>query len=128
MKKKININSLKSSPPVRDKLSPELEEWARRIYTSLGSELVGTFEQFEFNFCKDLHPLKELFIWQTIATSLELWEKGKCLISPYRLEIFKYLLSFSVGADVPETQQTIELKKLMETVQKGLLKQLNPNS
>ncbi len=125
--KKVNIKDLKSGPMRREELSPNLEKWANSIHKSLGDELVGPYERFEAGFCRDKNPIKELFVWQTIASTLETWENSR---DCNRLEVFKQLLAFTIGGEVEDTkllkEDILTLKALMAEVQKKLLEQMKP--
>lgn len=123
-KKEVNIKDLKFGPMLREELSPVLEKWANSIHKSLGDELIGPYERFEANFCRDKNPAKELFVWQTIASTLQAYEEK---VTCNRLEVFKQLLSFTVGGNVEDSQLSSKkissLKKLMMETQKTLLDQ-----
>lgn len=118
MKKEyIDIKDLKKGHLRREKLSDFDEQWAKNIHHSLGDELAGPYEQFEFGFCYDQNHRKEMFVWNVIASSLEAWENNNPFCD--RKEIFGQLLSFSLGAEVDNSLSPItilELKALMETV------------
>lgn len=125
MTKKIDIKDLKSGPMMREELTPFMEKWARNIYQSLGSDLIGTYEYFEAGFCRDHNPLKELFVWNMIASSLEAWEYDHPLCN--REEIFGQLLAFTLGAEVENSLTPItisELKDLMERVKSTISKRI----
>lgn len=125
--KKVNIKDLKSGPMWREELPPHLEKWANSIHKSLGDELIGPYERFEANFCRDKDLIKELFVWQTIASSLDKWESDR---DCDRLEIFKQLLFFTMGAEVENTKlsekDVLLLKQVMIETQKEILEKLKP--
>lgn len=107
---------------LREELPHDLERWANSIHKSLGDELIGPYERFEANFCRDKNPARELFVWQTIASSLEAWEYNR---NCDRLEIFKQLLSFTVGEELVENtklskKDILVLKQVMIEIQKKL--------
>jgi len=115
--KYVDIKDLKAGPIKREKLSTFAEEWMRNIHRSLGDDLVGPLEQFEFGFCRDQNEFKELFVWNTIASSLEAWEHDHPFCN--RKEIFAQILAFSIGAEVKNSLSPVtvlELKSLMEAV------------
>ena len=124
--KKINIKDLKSGPLQREELPPKLEKWANSIHKFLGDDLIGPYERFEAGFCRDQNPIRELFVWQTIASTLQAWEEK---IDCDRAEIFKQLLSFSIsGEAVKSTKISLEdilsLKQLMIKIKKELLQEM----
>lgn len=123
--KYVSIDTLKKGSIKREKLTSFAEKWMRNIHHSLGDELVGPIEQFEFNFCYDQNELRELFVWNTIASSLEAWEHDHSFCN--RKEIFGQLLAFTVGGEVENSLSPItvsELKSLMEKVRQSIKKQI----
>lgn len=61
--------------PIRHKkgLTPLLEEFARAIYAKVGHFVYPTFEQWELGFMRDLHPWREILIWEIIARTFDLY-------------------------------------------------------
>lgn len=126
--KYIDINKLRSNPiPFREKLPKDLEKWARNIHASLGDNLAGPFEKFEMGFCRDLHPIKELFIWNVIASTLK-WLMNSPLYNSRREEIFQYLLSFTLDPKSADTEEKKYFKSIMEKIQKMLLEKMRENT
>lgn len=64
----VPIKDLKPGPLRHKKgLSPVLERIARTIYGMVGHFIYPSFEQWELGFMRDMHPWKEVLIWETIA-------------------------------------------------------------
>jgi hypothetical protein len=61
--------------PIRHKkgLTPLLEGLARAIYAKVGHLVYPTFEQWELGFMRDLHPWREILIWENIARTYDLY-------------------------------------------------------
>jgi hypothetical protein len=66
--REIPLDEIKPGP-LRHKngLSPLLERIARTIYAKVGHFVYPAFEQWELGFIRDIHPWKELLIWEAIA-------------------------------------------------------------
>jgi len=61
--------------PIRHQkgLTPLLEEIARAIYAKVGHFVYPTFEQWKLGFMRDLHPEREILIWENIARTFDLY-------------------------------------------------------
>ena len=61
--------------PIRHKrgLTPLLGELARAIFAKVGHFVYPTFEQWELGFMRDMHPWREILIWETIARTFDLY-------------------------------------------------------
>jgi hypothetical protein len=72
--REIPVGDIKPGP-LRHKrgLSPLLERIARGIYSKVGHFVYPTFEQWEIGFMRDMHPWKEILIWETIARTYDLY-------------------------------------------------------
>ena len=57
----------KHSRICHDRLEPEWEQVCRDLYPVVGHYITDTYEQWELGFLKDVHPDRELQVWQGIA-------------------------------------------------------------
>jgi hypothetical protein len=68
----VPLDDLKQGPMRHKKgLTPLLEEIARAIYSKVGHLVYPTFEQWELGFMRDLHPWREILIWENIARTFD---------------------------------------------------------
>ena len=66
--REIPLDKIKPGPLRHKKgLSPLLEQIARTIYPKVGHFVYPSFEQWELGFMRDMHPWKEILIWEAIA-------------------------------------------------------------
>ena len=125
--KKVKTKKIRKGKIKRERLSPEMEKWAKDVHGFLGNELVGPYEQFEFSFCHDKNPQREIFVWHTIAAALE-----QCVnIYPTydRKEMYKQLLFFTISGNTDENaifpkEIRDEMEKIMIEQQHYLLEQI----
>ena len=70
--RKIPVNEIQPGP-LRHKrgLSPLLEQIGRTLYSKVGHFVYPTFEQWEIGFMRDMHPWKEILIWEAIARTTD---------------------------------------------------------
>jgi len=61
--------------PLRHKrgLSPLLEQIGRMLYSKVGHFVYPSFEQWEIGFMRDMHPWREILIWEAIARTHDLY-------------------------------------------------------
>ncbi len=61
--------------PLRHKrgLSPLLEQIGRMLYSKVGHFVYPSFEQWEVGFMRDMHPWREILIWEAIARTHDLY-------------------------------------------------------
>ena len=72
--REVPLKDLKLGPLRHKKgLTPLLEELARAILAKLGHFVHTTFEQWELGFMRDMHPWREILIWETIARTFDLY-------------------------------------------------------
>ena len=72
--REIPLDKIKPGPLRHKKgLSPLLEQIARMIYAKVGHFVYPTFEQWEIGFMRDMHPWKEILIWEAIARTHDLY-------------------------------------------------------
>ena len=70
----VPIEDLKQGPIRHEKgLSPLLEEIARFIFSKVGHLVYPTFEQWELGFMRDMHPEREILVWENIARIYDLY-------------------------------------------------------
>jgi hypothetical protein len=100
--------------PIRQKkgLTPVLEGLARAIFATVGHFVYPTFEQWELGFMRDMHPWREISIWENIARTFDLYvaEHPEAANSG---EIVGTIVSISTGQVFEkETGTDKELRKL----------------
>lgn len=72
--REIPLNKIKPGPLRHKKgLSPLLEQIAREIYAKVGHFVYPTFEQWELGFMRDMHPWREVLLWEVIARTSDLY-------------------------------------------------------
>jgi hypothetical protein len=71
-KRSVPLSDLKQGP-IRHKqgLSPLLTELARGLFQRAGHYVYPSFEQWELGFMRDLHPWREVLIWEAICRAYE---------------------------------------------------------
>jgi hypothetical protein len=68
----VPLEDLKQGPICHEKgLTPLLEEIARAIFSKVGHLVYPTFEQWELGFMRDLHPWREILVWENIARTFD---------------------------------------------------------
>lgn len=66
--REIPVNEIKPGPLRHKKgLSPLLEQISRTLYEKVGHFVYPSFEQWELGFMRNMHPWREILIWETIA-------------------------------------------------------------
>jgi len=65
----VNPKELTPGPIRHESLTGEQTETIRQVYEILSPYLNTSFEQFELNFLRDLHPEREILIWTLIANA-----------------------------------------------------------
>jgi hypothetical protein len=100
--------------PIRQKkgLTPVLEELARVLFAKVGHFVYPTFEQWELGFMRDMHPWREILIWENIARTFDLYvaEHPEAANSE---QIVGTIVSISTGQIFEnETATDKELRKL----------------
>jgi hypothetical protein len=72
--RKVSHTDIKQGPIRHQKgLTPLLEEFARVLFTKVGHFIHPTFEQWELGFMRDMHPWREILIWENIARTYDLY-------------------------------------------------------
>lgn len=100
--KKIKLSHLHPAP-VSHYLTPEQTQRLRHIYPILKemlpeSKIYSSFEKFELGFCRDLHPDREIAIWEAIAeTCQRLKQEG--LSGEQQRQVYQLLLLRSLSPD-----------------------------
>jgi hypothetical protein len=70
----VSLEDLKQGPIRHEKgLTPLLEEIARAIFSKVGHLVYPTFEQWELGFMRDMHPWREILVWENIARTFDLY-------------------------------------------------------
>ena len=109
--RKASLRDIKQGP-IRHKagLSPLLEELARAIFQKVGHFVHPSFEHWELGFMRDLHPWREILVWETIARTFDLYvaEHPDAVCSK---EIVGTLISISTG-QLPQNATERELRNL----------------
>ncbi len=120
-KKKKRLGEIRKVPleditqgPIRHKkgLTPLLEELARAIFAKVGHFVYPTFEQWDLGFMRDMHPWREILIWENIARAFDLYvaEHPEAANSE---QIVGTIVSISTGyVSENETETEKELRKL----------------
>ena len=98
--------------PIRQQegLTPLLEQLAKAIFAEVGYLLCPTFEEWELGFLRDVHPWREILIWENIARTFDL-VVAKRPQAAYSKLIAGTIVSISTG-HVPENNVQYELRKL----------------
>ena len=72
--RQVPVDKIKPGPLRHKKgLSPLLERIARAIYEKVGHFVYPSFEQWEIGFMRDMHPWREILIWEAIARTHDLY-------------------------------------------------------
>ena len=111
--RKVPSRDIKQGPIRHEEgLTPLLEELARVLFQKVGHFVHPTFEQWELGFMRDLHPWREILIWENIARTFDLYvtEHPEAVSSK---EIVGTLISISTG-QLPQnaTDREKELRNL----------------
>jgi len=71
-KRLVRLNELKQGP-IRHKqgLSPLLTDLARNLFQRAGHYIYPSFEQWELGFMRDMHPWREILVWEVICRAYE---------------------------------------------------------
>ena len=73
-RREVRVEDLKQGPLRHSEgLTPLLEGLARDLFATVGRFVCPTFEQWELGFMRDMHPWRELLIWETIARTYKLY-------------------------------------------------------
>jgi hypothetical protein len=73
-KRLIHTDELKQGRIRHEKgLSPLLTELARGLFQRAGHYVYPSFEQWELGFMRDLHPWREILIWEAICRAYEVY-------------------------------------------------------
>lgn len=67
----VPLRGRRRSPIRHLELSENLTQRLRKLYRRIGHLVEPTFEQWEFDFCRDSHPDLECNAWETIADAFE---------------------------------------------------------
>jgi len=104
--------------PIRQEegLTPLLEQLAKAIFAKVGYLLSPTFEEWELGFLRDVHPWREILIWENIARTFDLFV-AKHPQAAYSKPIVGTIVSISTG-HVPENSIQDELRKLYSEASK----------
>jgi hypothetical protein len=72
--RQVPVDDIKPGP-LRHKrgLSPLLEQIGRMLYSKVGHFVYPSFEQWEIGFMRDMHPWREILIWEAIARTHDLY-------------------------------------------------------
>jgi hypothetical protein len=100
--RRVNPKDLRPGPICHESLTDEQTETIRQIHEILSPYLNTSFEQFELNFLRDLHPEREILIWTLIAHAHQRF-RAECpsATDEESKEAFKGLLLISMGASRP---------------------------
>ena len=70
----VPVNEIQPGPLRHKKgLSALLEQIARMLYSKVGHFVYPSFEQWEIGFMRDMHPWREVLIWEAIARTHDLY-------------------------------------------------------
>jgi hypothetical protein len=109
----------KPSDKRRENLSPELLERVQKIKVTLDEVYPKTIEFWEDGFCRDMHPDREITIWERIA-SVYNWSKdfGKTLEA--RREIYRLVLACSSSSE-RHVLQVLDIKAISRGTAKEII-------
>lgn len=98
--------------PIRqqERLTPLLEQLAKAIFTKVGYLLYPAFEQWELGFLRDVHPWREILVWENIARTFDRFVAKHPKAAHSKL-IVGTIVSVSTG-HVPENSIQEELRTL----------------
>jgi len=98
--------------PIRQQegLTPLLEQLAKTIFAKVGYLLYPTFEEWELGFLKDVHPWREILIWENIARTFDLFVAERPQAA-HSKPIVGTIVSISTG-HVPKNNVQYELHEL----------------
>ena len=105
------LKKIVPGPIQHSALDPFLTEWARKLFERAGYLVQPAFELWELNFMRDIDPVREIFIWESIARALEahLINHPNC----DKEKACRIFSTISMGARFqPETDETEEMRKL----------------
>jgi len=95
------FNSILFHPELPNEIINRIGLFHRVIGTASGISLERTIE----NFKRDLHPEKELLVWEAMSiTFLEITENYKLYDNDSQAEVFKILLGYTMGISPTETR------------------------
>ena len=105
--------------PIRHKkgLTPLLEEIARAIFSKVGHFVYPTFEQWELGFMRDLHPEREILIWENIARTFDLYV-AEHPEAANNEQVVGTIVSISTGQVSETNENEKELRKLYQEAAK----------
>jgi hypothetical protein len=114
-KRLVPLSDLKQGP-VRHKqgLSPLLTALARDLFQRAGHYVYPTFEQWELGFMRDMHPWREILIWEAICRAYEAF-LAKHPEAASDANIIPALAAISAGATLEkEPEKSQEMQKLLQ--------------
>lgn len=114
--KSINIKDIKLSGVIRTPFLPEgFIERVRAFKIVLSEVEKMTLEETVYNFQQDLHPEKELEIWEYIAKNYQVFIKANpSLTLEEKKEVLKVLLSLSMGAEALKTVEILSKQQVQD--------------
>jgi hypothetical protein len=96
-------------------LSPLLTELARDLFRRGGHYLYPSFEQWELGFMRDMHPWREILLWEAICRAYEAYV-GKHPEAANDTKIIATIAAISVGITL-EKMKPEKLRELQELFQ-----------
>ncbi|MGA2258639.1 MAG: hypothetical protein ABSG53_28570 [Thermoguttaceae bacterium] len=114
-KRSVPLNELRQGP-IRHKqgLSPLLTELARNLFQRAGHYVYPSFEQWELGFMRDMHPWREILIWEAICRAHEAYV-AKHPEAANHATIIPALAAISAGATLEkEPEKSQEMQTLLK--------------
>lgn len=104
--KKVKLSSLKSGPIRHSTLPKDLVDRIARIRDTLNEfqDPSSSLEEWLEDFKRDVHPEKEVRIWEQIASFFEVFRSTRVLSHEASKEAVAVLLGWSVGVATSSTK------------------------
>jgi hypothetical protein len=118
----VQIDKIRLGPLRRESLNPTQLARLRAISDALDGIDGFTFEERERNFLRDVHPDKELQVWEGIASSYATFTASHELSQLAKKEAFKLLLMRSMSGTYEEAIAAVKLTLLTEEQARQLLR------
>ena len=114
LRKMVQTGKLIPAPIRHQALTPSATERARQAYARVGYLIYPTFEQWETGFRRDMHPEREIAIWEAIADTLDAYKTEKPDNDKETLKKrLRIVIAVSLGGRLrDETPESRRLRKL----------------
>ena len=105
---RVKLSDLKPGPLRHLTLPQDLVTRIKYIHSVLGEHYGATIEHWLEGFQRDMHPEKEVAIWESTARAYEKFTKGRDLSPEACREVYVILVSLLAG----DNQRSVTLKSL----------------